>query len=308
MAHVLQVQRAQEEGRVHAGDQEPADDAGADEAAQPEDAQGHDGVLDPRLQGDEQGHEHGRECAESEDLRGAPAMVGGLDDRVDGGHQGDGDQDGAEPVDAVPEAHAPVLGDELPAERHRGQADGEVDEEDPVPAQRLGEGAAGQQAERAAGHGGEHVGAHRAGALTGLREFGDDDRQDHGRLHGGADALDEACGDEETLAGGGAAEQRGDGEDDESGEEHALAAEQVAEPAGEEQEAAEGDEEGVDDPGQVALAEMQIALDRGQRHIHDRGVEHDHELRQADNHEGHPPAVAGGDGCGCGGEVHTSRS
>ncbi len=219
-------------------------------------------------------------------------MVGGLHDRVDGGHERDGDQNGAEPVDAVLEAHAAILGDEHPAEGHRGEADREVDEEDPVPAQRLGERSAGQQAQRAAGDGGEHVRAHRPRAVMRLRELGDDDGQDHRGLHGGSDALDEAGGDEEALAGRGAAQNRGDREEDEPGEEHALAAEQVPESPGEQQEAAEGDEEGVDDPGQVALAEMQVALDRGQRHVHDRGVEHDHELGQADNHEGHPPAAS----------------
>ena len=234
-------------------------------------------------------------------------MVGGLHDRVHGGHQRDRDQDGAEPVDAVLEAHAPVLGDEHPAEGHRGQADGEVDEEDPVPAQRLGERAAGQQAERAARDGGEHVGAHRPRAVVG-----------RGNSVTMMARITEAC-----MAAPmpwtkraamrkpwlGAAPQRTEAtvKTHEPGKEHALAAEQVAEAAGEQQEAAEGDEEGVDDPGQVALAEVQVALDRRQRHVHDRGVEHDHELGQADNHEGHPPAVVGGDGCGCGCEVHTSK-
>jgi hypothetical protein len=92
------------------------------------------------------------------------------------------------------------------ARDHRGQADREVDEEDPVPAQRLGERSAGEQAEGAAGDGGEHVRAHRPSALSGLRELGDDDGQDHGRLHGGTDALDEAGGDEKALAGGRAAQ------------------------------------------------------------------------------------------------------
>ena len=50
-------------------------------------------------------------------------------------------------------------------EHDRGDADREVDEEDPVPAERLGQRAAGEQAERAAGDGDEHVGAHRAGAV-----------------------------------------------------------------------------------------------------------------------------------------------
>ena len=85
--------------------------------------------------------------------------------------------------------------------------------------------AAGEQAERAAGDGDEHVGAHRAGALGGLRELGDDDREDHRRLGGGADALEEAGADQRALARGDAAQQRRDGEGDEAGEEHALAPE-----------------------------------------------------------------------------------
>ena len=51
-----------------------------------------------------------------------------------------------------------------------------------------------------------------------------------------------------------AAERRRGREHGDAREEDALAAEQVAEPAGEQQEAAERDQEGVDDPGQVALA------------------------------------------------------
>ena len=85
------------------------------------------------------------------------------------------------------------------------------------------------------------------------------------------------------------------GEDDEAGEEHALAPDEVAEPAGQQQQAAEGDEEGVDDPGQVRLAEVEVVLDRGQRDVHDRDVEHDHQLRQADDDQRGPAAaVVGG--------------
>ena len=138
-------------------------------------------------------------------------------------------------------------------------ADREVDEEDPVPAQRLGEQPAGEQAERAAGDRDEHVRAHRAGALGGLRELGDDDREDHRRLGGGADALQQARADQRALRRGDAAQQRRDGERDEAGEEHALAPDEVAEPAGQQQQAAERDEERVDDPGQVRLAEVEVA-------------------------------------------------
>ena len=96
-------------------------------------------------------------------------------------------------------------------------------------------------------------------------------------------ALEEAGADQRALGGRDAAQQRRDREDDEAGEEHALSPDEVAEAPGEEQQAAEGDEERVDDPGEVALAEVEVLLDRGQRDVHDRDVEDDHQLRQADD-------------------------
>ncbi len=72
-----------------------------------------------------------------------------------------------------------VGGDQRPAEQERHDADRQVDEEHPVPAEDLRENAAGEQPQRSAGDRHEHVGAHRAGARGGLRELGDDDREDH---------------------------------------------------------------------------------------------------------------------------------
>ena len=132
----------------------------------------------------------------------SPAVARRLDDRVDGAHERGGDEQRAEPVHSVPEAEPAVGPDERVAEREGGDADREVDEEDPVPAQRLGEQAAGEQAERASGDRDEDVGAHGPGALGGLRELGDDDRQDHGGLGGGADALEEAGADQRSLTSG----------------------------------------------------------------------------------------------------------
>jgi hypothetical protein len=159
-----------------------------------------------------------------------------------------------------------------------------------VPVEQLGERAAEQQAERAAGDRGEHPGAHGLGALRGLGELGDDDRQDHRGLHRGADTLKEAGADQQARAVRDAAEQRGDGEHGQPGEEHPLAPGEVAEAAGEQQEAAEGDQEGVDDPGQAALAEVQVVLDLRECDIDDAGVNGDHQLRQADRDQREPPA------------------
>ena len=106
-----------------------------------------------------------------------------------------------------------------------------------------------------------------------MRELGGDDREDHRRLHRGADALDEAGADQRTLLGRQPAQRRSGGEHDHAGEEYALAAEQVAEPTGEQQEARECDEKGIDDPGEGSLAEVQVALDGGEGDVHDRRVE-----------------------------------
>jgi hypothetical protein len=117
-----------------------------------------------------------------------------------------------------------------------------------VPAECLCEHAAGQQPERAAGDGHEHVGAHRAGPLACLRELGDDDREDHRGLRRGTDALQEAGGDQRPLRGRDAAQKRGRSEDRQADEEDALTPGQVTEAAGEEQQAPERDQERVDDP------------------------------------------------------------
>ena len=72
-----------------------------------------------------------------------------------------------------------------------------------------------------------------------------------------------------------------------------LRPDQVAEPAGQQQEAAEGDQVAVDHPREVRLGEVQVALDRGQRDVHDRRVEDHHQLAEAEHGERDPaPALA----------------
>ena len=87
---------------------------------------------------------------------------------------------------------------------------------------------------------------------------------------------------------GDGADQRGGGEDRQAGEEDAALADQVADPAGQQQQAAEGDHVGVDDPGEVALGEAEVVLDRGQGDVDDRRVEDDHQHPRAEDVEGEP--------------------
>jgi hypothetical protein len=102
-----------------------------------------------------------------------------------------------------------------------------------------------------------------------------------------ADARD----DQHLLRGRHAAHRRGQREEDEPGEEETPVPEQVAQPATQEQEAAESEQVGVDDPGQGGLGEAEILPDRRQGNAHDRHVEDDHQVAQA-QHEEREPTVA----------------
>ncbi len=77
-----------------------------------------------------------------------------------------------------------------------------------------------------------------------------------------------------------------------------LRPEQVAELAADEQEAAERERVGRHDPLAAVGREAQIGLRRRQRDVHDRRVEHDHELRRAKQAEDGPAVVRGRMGIG----------
>ena len=184
-----------------------------------------------------------------------------------------------------------VLADQRPPEEDRHEADRQVDEEDPVPVDRLGQGTAGQQADRAAADDHEHVGAHRLRPLDRQRELGDDDREDHRDRQRTTDALDEAGGDQEGLAAGEAADGGGEREEEDAAEEDPLASDEVTEPSGHQQEAAEGDQVGVDHPGEARLREVEVVLDRRQGDVHDGRVEDAHQLAETDDEERDPAAA-----------------
>ena len=65
-------------------------------------------------------------------------------------------------------------------------------------------------------------------------------------------------------------------------------AEEVAQPAAEQEEAAEGEQVGVDDPGERRLGEAEILADRRQGDAHDRHVEDDHQVAEAEDDERQP--------------------
>ncbi len=78
-------------------------------------------------------------------------------------------------------------------------------------------------------------------------------------------------------------------------DEEAATAEQVGEPPSQQEHAAEEDCVGGDHPLQVRLGKVKIGLDRGERDVHDRHIEDDHELGRDDQGEGAPaPALSFG--------------
>jgi hypothetical protein len=65
-------------------------------------------------------------------------------------------------------------------------------------------------------------------------------------------------------------------------DEEQLPSEEIGSSTPEQQKAAEHERVGIDDPLQARGREVQAALDRRQRHVHDRCFQDDHELRDAD--------------------------
>ena len=163
----------------------------------------------------------------------------------------------------------------------RDQADRDVDEQDPAPAQKIGEHAAEEHAGGAAGASHRAPDADRAVAGRALLERGREDRQRSGGDDRAAEALHPARGDQQELGVGESAGERGEREQRQPGDEHAPAPDQVSGAAAEQQEAGERDRVSVDDPLQVLLGEVQRVADRGERDVHHGDVEDHHELRQA---------------------------
>ena len=198
-----------------------------------------------------------------------------------------GDEHRAERIERL-HGRITALTEQHGRECERGHRDRDVDEEDPLPRERIREHAAEQDA-----RGGTEA-ADRAPDAEGdvpLPAFGErrhQDRERGGRDRGRAEALDRPGADQRGLRPGEPAEQRAEGEDHEPGHEDAAASEDVRRAAAEQQEAAEHERVGGDHPLQVRLRDVEIQLDRGECDVHDRDVEHDHELDGAQKRQSEP--------------------
>ncbi len=186
-----------------------------------------------------------------------------------------------------------ALAQQARSQQDRDHADRHVDEEDPLPAGPLGEHAAEQHARGATGAGDGAPHAERLVALLALGEGRRQDREGGRRDQRGAQTLHGARRDQQVVGVRQAAGQRGDREERQADHEHLAAAEQVGHAAAEQQEAAEGERVGARDPLQARVGEVQVALDRRQRDVHDRDVDDEHELRRAQQDQSDPAARIG---------------
>ena len=246
------------------------------------------------LEQDEADERDGRDRKGAEDAHGAPPVAVGLDQPVREGEQADRGREQPRKIGPLTVRRVLRLVDQQEARGDRDQPDRHVDVEDRAPADVLGEQAADQRADRERERRDTRPDADRRAALA-RRERGRDDRE-RGRVHQrGAGALDDAGADQEPRARRERAGERGAAEDRQADDEDAPAPEQVGQLAAGEHQRGECERVAGDDPLELREPGPELTLDRGQRHVHDRVVEHDHEQAEADGRERPPLAVLGGD-------------
>ena len=292
MEDQLQVEGGQEEPGEHRGRPQDADHVGDGHVAAPEQAQRDQrrrhGGLDP----EEDREQHSRSSEQANGLGRRPAGRVAVDDGVDREHQGGGHGHRSRDVQSGA-GTAPGRGRQHSQrqQEHR-DADGRVDEEDPVPVEAVREHSAEQDADAAATCSDETDEAHRLGPVGRLGEQVHHERQRHGGDNCPAEALHRAGGDQHARRPGQAARDRGGSECSDTGHEQPPLTEQVTEPAAQQQEAAEGQQVRVDDPGERRLGEAEVGSDGRERDVHDRRVEHDHQVAEAQHDQRRPTGAA----------------
>jgi len=240
----------------------------------------------PEREGGQQRHACGQEAVRGRRVPAAGRRVGEPVDQAE--HRGR-DQRGAGQVQPGPGA-GPLPGEQQHRSGHGEAREDQVHIQAPAPGQVLGQDPAQHQADRAAGAHDRAVDAERLAALVRVAERRGQDRQGRGREKRAERPLGGARRDQHGKAGRRAADGRRGGEPERAGQERDLAPDQVAEPPAEQQQAAERQRVGGHHPLPVGGGEAQVPLRGRQRDVHDRGVQHHHELGQADGAQDQPPA------------------
>nr|WP_233508487.1 hypothetical protein [Spongiactinospora gelatinilytica] len=170
-----------------------------------------------------------------------------------------------------------ALAQQYGGQGQHGHRDRHVDEEDPLPAEHVGEHPAGQQRSGRAERAGAGPDRQRPVAFRAFRERGRHQGERGGRQHGRRYALRDAGGDQRTAVPGEAAGERGEQEQHHPGEEQPAVPEQVGHPAGEQQQAAEAEQVRAEHPLQRRGVEPEVGLDGGEGKDDDLPIQGDHE-------------------------------
>src|SRR6266516_405334 len=202
-------------------------------------------------------------------------------DEPAGDKHGTGQIEGLDPCVAA-------LRQEKRREREAEQADRHVDEEDPLPAQRVRKDTAEQDSRDRAERADAAPGAERGVSLLPFGEGRGQDRERGRSDQRRTEPLETARADQRALAPRETGEERGSGEHDQSDDEDPSPPDQVGDASAEQEEAAEEERVGAHDPLEILLREPEVALDGRKGDVHDRDVEHDHELHAQEERESEP--------------------
>ena len=305
--HELQVQRGEEEPREHRGRPEHADGVGGRGVALTEQTQRHERRLDPRLDRQEQRQQQdgAAEAAERLAQTSSPRRCRGRSrTRPASAH--------AVTVIAPPMSSWRTARSLRPSGSSRSDstatsdADGHVHEEDPVPAEDVGEDrrrAARRSSRRRKRRSRRCPSPSRArpargtGSSSATATSPTRSRRrcpaSRGSRPASSSEFDSPQPSDATV------------NDTIPIEEQAPMPVEVAKPSAEHQAAAEGQQVRVDDPRQRAVGESEVLLDRRQRDVHDRLVEDDHQRAEAQHRQRDPSRGCwGGRGAGCGAHAH----
>ena len=212
----------------------------------------HERLRVPELPADKAGEEGQGDDGEADRPPGEPTFLPRLRDRVDKGGEACGDERCARKVESLHTGVAALVEQDR-RENDREYSDGDVDEEDPLPAEGVGEDPAHENSRGGAEAADCAPDAERDVPLAAFMERRGEDgeccRSDDRR----AEPLEGTRRDERRLRPGEAGEERREGEDDEAAQEDPSATEEVGRAAAQEQEPAEEERVRADHPLQVLL-------------------------------------------------------
>ena len=289
----MHIERQDEEVGEDDHAHQEADNVGGAQRPVAEDSERHQRRSAAQLDGEEAGQDHRGRDQQQDRLCRSPAVLGRPGDGVDEERQAARHRHGTRCVEAARADVRAALRDDSSGRDQDERAHRDIDEEDPLPAQVLGENAAEEDAGRGARAAERAPDPERLVPLGALGEGGRHDRECRRRDDRGAEALQRACADQHGRTAESVREpagERAEGEDDQPDNEDPPSAEQVGHSAAQQEEASEGDRVRDDHPFDRLLGDVQVGLDRRDRDIDDRNVEDRHEERSSDDRENQPAA------------------